>query len=95
VGYARRVRREAAKKAYKQFCRNFNEMKRNAEEVNVIDAGTGEKVRVSGGKREDNLPLRKPKFSEWLKAVKKPKKFETPPEEVVEHIDDVGGWDED
>jgi len=106
MAMTRRLKREAAKKAYKQFCRNFSKMKRDDTEITIVDTMTedNDEVNVRSTVVDGNKTVRKnastenlrrPTFKEWYAAVKRPKAFDAKPEDVVEHIEEVGGWDDE
>lgn len=102
MNYSKKLKREAAKVAYKKFCSEWKMHKKNPQyeddastpTVNVkTENGTATHTRspLNNNRRVKQLG-RRPTFREWFASVKNVPKFQSSPEEVQEHLDLT--WDE-
>lgn len=93
----RKMKREAAKNLYRQFCKNFAEV---AARQNALDDQNNrfrinKRRRARYEERGDQILGRRPSFREWWKAVRTTEQAkEATPEEVQEHIEDLSWGDE-
>jgi len=83
---SRSFKRQAAKSAYKEFKKNFSDLKRLQTKM------SGAQKRRAEMDGEKMLGICPP-FSVWMTAVKKPTQYKATPEEVQEHVEDLD-WDE-
>jgi hypothetical protein len=97
MGNLRRLQRQAAKKQYKEFCKNWATA---IKEQSKLDT-QGNRLRLSEKRKEryaergEPILGQRPSFNQWWAAVKTPQQAkDATPEEVQEHIESLE-WDED
>jgi len=80
------MKRNAAKSAYKKFCKTFSDAKKSQ---------VGLSMAARQRKEEKGEPMlgQRPTFKQWYDAVRVPAAFKASPEEIQEHID--LDWDEE
>ena len=79
----RKMKRQAAKLAYKRYCKHFSSIKRMQLGMTRLEM-----------KKAEQIPLgRRFTFKQWYEAVRKPAAFKSTPEEVQEHVESLE-WDE-
>jgi len=93
----RKIKRDAAKKLYKEFCKNWTN---TIVEQNELD-NQSNRFRINERRRarysERGKPIlgRRPTFNEWWEACKTTTQAkDATPEQVQEHIEDLS-WDDE
>ena len=84
---SRRLQRNIAERAYTMFCREWTLERKRQDEMTPHE----KRKHMQAGKR---LIGKKPTFKQWWVVVKKPSAFKATPEQVEQHAEEVGGWDD-
>lgn len=81
------MKRDAARVAYKRYKKHLSNLKRIQRNMTRLELKRSGQTPLEGVKP---LP-----FKQWLKLVHKPSAYDSTPEEIQEHIEEIGDWDED